>query len=142
MAMSKKSGLQDHIPICKRSRWCSDPRVLKSASGGGNVPNLDLNRFGPSLRWMSYEAIRAGLRMKPFQGIWQTFQPSSSMNGYWRLLEHFPLPIIRRLSYQAEESKEHSVCWRVPYDLYIYMIAVSLRACDHIGHLTGRLRDK
>jgi hypothetical protein len=111
MAMSKKSGLQDRIPTCKRSRLYSGPHVLKSLSGGGNVPNLDLNRFGPSLRWMSYEAIRAGLRMKPFQGSWQTFQPSSSMNGYWRLLEHFPLPIIRRLSYQAEESKEHSVCW-------------------------------
>jgi hypothetical protein len=140
--MLKKSGLQDRIPICKCSRRCSDSHMLKLFSGGGNVPNLDLNRFGPSLRWMSYEAIRAGLRMKPFQGSWQTFEPSSSMNWYWQLLEHFPLPIIRRLSYQAEESNEHSVCWRVPHGLHTYITAVSLRACPDTGRLTGRLRVK
>jgi hypothetical protein len=74
-------------------------------SGGGNVKNLKLNRFGPALRWMTYEAITAGLRMKPFENKkWKDIKPNDSLNWFWHILECIPFP---RLSYDDEE---HIIC--------------------------------
>ncbi|KAL0960508.1 hypothetical protein HGRIS_005546 [Hohenbuehelia grisea] len=34
--------------------------------GGGNVENIGLDKFGPALRWMTYEAISHGLKVKEY----------------------------------------------------------------------------
>jgi hypothetical protein len=70
--------------------------------GGGNIPNLDVNKFGPALRWMSYEAMEKGLHMKPYKGEWQEIIPNSSMTWFWRCLEVLP---IKRLSYEGADCK-------------------------------------
>lgn len=70
-------------------------------SGGGNVANLQLDHFGPSLRWMSYEAIKRGLKIEPHQSPWESLKPESSMNWFYGLLEYFP---ISRLSYTGPED--------------------------------------
>lgn len=43
----------------------------QTTSGGGSDLNIDLDKFGPALRWMSYEALTEGLRMVDFRGNWQ-----------------------------------------------------------------------
>ncbi|EIN07509.1 hypothetical protein PUNSTDRAFT_71590 [Punctularia strigosozonata HHB-11173 SS5] len=68
--------------------------------------NLDLDKFGPALRWMSYEALKEGLRMIDFRGNWQQLKPTNSMRWYWRILECLP---FRRLSYDSKKEKEHAV---------------------------------
>ncbi|KAI0052938.1 hypothetical protein FA95DRAFT_1601309 [Auriscalpium vulgare] len=73
--------------------------------GGGNISNLDLDQFGAALRWMSYESIKNGLRMSPFQGSqWQSFQPNPSLTWVWMLLEILP---FRQLSYKTADSTTH-----------------------------------
>jgi hypothetical protein len=74
-------------------------------SGGGNHPNPDLNSFGPALRWMSYEAIYWGLRMKYHRGEWESLKPQSSMTWFWKIIECMPLT---RLSYEHNEEPEHT----------------------------------
>ncbi|KAH9485829.1 hypothetical protein JR316_0002744 [Psilocybe cubensis] len=69
--------------------------------GGGNVKNLKLNQFGPSLRWMTYEALTWGLKMNPFDQKWAPLSPKSSMNWKWNILENLP---ILRLSYQNSNA--------------------------------------
>ncbi|KAI0039155.1 WD40 repeat-like protein [Auriscalpium vulgare] len=70
--------------------------------GGGNNPNLKLRQFGASLRWMTFEGLSHGLRMKPFQGSqWQAFRPSPSLTGAWRVMEYIP---FRQLSYKDRDS--------------------------------------
>ncbi|KAF8957462.1 hypothetical protein BDZ97DRAFT_1846327 [Flammula alnicola] len=56
--------------------------------GGGNIPNLGLDHFGPSLRWMSYEAIRYGLRLEPNRCQWSPMSPTPSMTLGWKILEY------------------------------------------------------
>ncbi|EIN03656.1 hypothetical protein PUNSTDRAFT_139370 [Punctularia strigosozonata HHB-11173 SS5] len=73
--------------------------------GGGSNVNLDLDQFGPALRWMSYEASRAGLRTENFQGNWKQVKPTDSMNWFWRMLEWFPL---KHLSYDPNRDREHT----------------------------------
>ena len=73
-------------------------------SGGGNAANLDLNQFGQSLRWITYEAIHHGLKMKPYDGSWSTVELKESLTGIWKVFEYFPL---RRLAYTDEESMTH-----------------------------------
>ncbi|EIN07755.1 hypothetical protein PUNSTDRAFT_34256, partial [Punctularia strigosozonata HHB-11173 SS5] len=68
--------------------------------------NLDLDKFGPALRWMSYEALREGLLMIDFQGNWQQLKPTSSMRWYWKILESLP---FKRLSYDPHKDKEHAL---------------------------------
>ena len=70
-------------------------------SGGGNKNNLELNQFGPSLRWMTYEAIRYGLKMTPYEGQWSAIKLEESLSGIWKILEYLPLC---RLSYKDAES--------------------------------------
>jgi hypothetical protein len=65
------------------------------------MANLELDRFGPALRWMSYEAIVHGLQMNHFQGKWQQPDYKSSMTGVWKLFEYVP---FKRLSYNLEQS--------------------------------------
>ena len=55
--------------------------------------NLDLERFGPPLRWMLYEAMEFGLHVKPFQaGEWARPVHNPSMNWFWRIMEYLPIP--------------------------------------------------
>ena len=62
-----------------------------------------MNKFGPALRWMTYEAIVFGLEVEPFEGEWERLEiPHNSMNLFWRVLEWMP---IKRLSYKGRNSK-------------------------------------
>ena len=74
-------------------------------SGGGNVENSAVNRFGPCPRWMSYEAIFCGLRMIPHVGEWNPTRLSNSMTLGWRLLENRPY-LVLSLSYKDEDNIE------------------------------------
>ncbi|PPQ94486.1 hypothetical protein CVT25_013769 [Psilocybe cyanescens] len=69
--------------------------------GGGNVKNLKNNQFGPSLRWMTYEALIWGLKMTAFDQRWAPLAPKSSMNWKWNILENLP---ILRLSYTSPNA--------------------------------------
>ena len=71
--------------------------IDSSVSGGGNVENSELNHFGPSIRWMTYEASGCGLRIPPFTEEWKSVQPSVSLTWIWWMLELLPIP---HLSYQ------------------------------------------
>ncbi|KZV85138.1 hypothetical protein EXIGLDRAFT_623373 [Exidia glandulosa HHB12029] len=64
------------------------------------------NIFGPSLRWMSYEARLAGLHLDDdVPSIWfEEQRPSESLTALWWLLEVFP---IRRLDYEAQPRQRH-----------------------------------
>ncbi|PPQ94487.1 hypothetical protein CVT25_013770 [Psilocybe cyanescens] len=75
---------------------------------GGNIKEVwfagshsDNNQFGPSLRWMTYEALIWGLKMKPFDQTWAPLTPKPSMNWKWNILENLP---ISRLSYESSEG--------------------------------------
>ena len=70
-------------------------------SGGGNTLNEDLKNFGPALRWMTYEAIMYGLRIKAYEGVWEPPQLTESLKGLWNLLELLPFPC---LSYEDAHS--------------------------------------
>ncbi|KAH9485828.1 hypothetical protein JR316_0002743 [Psilocybe cubensis] len=69
--------------------------------GGGNDDNPENDQFGPSLRWMTYEAILWGLRMKPFHKEWVPPKSRSSMTLVWTILEGLP---ISHLSYRDASS--------------------------------------
>ncbi|KAJ8482199.1 hypothetical protein ONZ45_g15035 [Pleurotus djamor] len=69
--------------------------------GGGNAENRSLNNFGPSLRWMTHEAMACGLKMSPYQGEWKTLTPKESLTSFWRILECFP---FGALSYKDANS--------------------------------------
>ncbi|KAJ8502618.1 hypothetical protein ONZ45_g11594 [Pleurotus djamor] len=69
--------------------------------GGGNKTNVLLNNFGPSLRWMTYEAMACGLRIKPYFGKWKPVNPRESLKGFWRALEWLP---FHTLSYRDVDS--------------------------------------
>ncbi|KAJ8521780.1 hypothetical protein ONZ45_g1557 [Pleurotus djamor] len=70
--------------------------------GGGSTRNADLKNFGPALRWMTYEAMKYGLRIRPYEGKWETPQPTESLVGvFWLFLELLPFP---RLTYADANS--------------------------------------
>lgn len=72
-------------------------------SGGGNTTNLDLDKFGPALRWMTYEAILSGLEMETVKGKWEKLvEPHNSMGAIWLLVECLP---IKRLAYKGQDKK-------------------------------------
>ncbi|PPQ90221.1 hypothetical protein CVT25_001664 [Psilocybe cyanescens] len=66
--------------------------------GGGNVVNLETDQFGPSLRWMSYEAIKEGLKMECHQKPWKPLIPKPSMNWFYGLIKYI---LILKLSYKG-----------------------------------------
>ncbi|KAJ8502723.1 hypothetical protein ONZ45_g11496 [Pleurotus djamor] len=74
---------------------------VKEVCGGGSTLNEDLKNFGPALRWMTYEAIRYGLRIEPYEGAWKPPQLTESLKGFWNFLELLPFP---SLSYRDENS--------------------------------------
>ena len=63
----------------------------KPSSGGGNAANTTLDKFGPALRWMRYEALVFGLLSTPFQGHWSQVEPHDSMSWLYWLLEWVPI---------------------------------------------------
>jgi hypothetical protein len=67
------------------------------------MDNIGLDKFGPALRWMSYEAIVHGLRMNHFQGKWEQPQYKSSMTRVWKLFEYIP---FKRLVYELEQGEQ------------------------------------
>jgi hypothetical protein len=77
---------------------------MPALSGGGNMDIIGLNKFGPALRWMSYEAITSGLRTMTVSEQWDEYQSSESLTLGWRILEILPLG---RLTYEKEESVTH-----------------------------------
>jgi hypothetical protein len=74
---------------------------MSRISGGGNISNKDLDKFGPALRWMTYEAISNGLKMTPFDKKWEESEANESLTGVWNALEYLP---FRRLSYENQEN--------------------------------------
>lgn len=83
-----------HVSRCSIAINGAFPKL--SSSGGGSTVNTDLNRFGPALRWMTYEAGSYGLRLKAYKGEWKDLSPTDSMTFWWMVLEMLPL---KRLSY-------------------------------------------
>ncbi|KAH9485777.1 hypothetical protein JR316_0002692 [Psilocybe cubensis] len=79
--------------------------------GGGNIENLDANKFGPALRWMTYESITWGLRTTPFDQSWQPLYPQSSMTGLWKIAEYIP---FKRLSYTGPNDVTRSLHKQAP----------------------------
>lgn len=79
-------------------------------SGGGNVPNVDMDLSAPSLRWMSYQATAAGLRVQPVTGNWEFDAPITvheSLVWSWWPFEVIPWV---RLTYRDErDSTRRSV---------------------------------
>ena len=75
--------------------------LIRRLSGGGNVTNKGLDKFGPALRWMTYEAISSGLRMTPFEKTWKEPEFRESLTGFWNVMEYYP---FCRLSYEDQES--------------------------------------
>ncbi|KIP08191.1 hypothetical protein PHLGIDRAFT_69663 [Phlebiopsis gigantea 11061_1 CR5-6] len=74
--------------------------------GGGNSDNIDLNNFGPALRWMIYEALRYGLKIKLSLKGWGAPERNSSMTWVWRILEVYP---FRRLTYKDKDSTKRCI---------------------------------
>lgn len=73
-------------------------------SGGGNTDNLSMDHSGSPLRWMAYEGVMQGLRMRPFNGQWsleKLIDVNESLTGLWHILEYLP---IMRLSYTDSNS--------------------------------------
>ncbi|KZV92974.1 hypothetical protein EXIGLDRAFT_674515 [Exidia glandulosa HHB12029] len=66
----------------------------------GSHSDIALDRFGPSLRWMSFEATQLGLQLKATPYKWNDSQISESLAGFWKVLECLPL---RRLSFNGAE---------------------------------------
>jgi hypothetical protein len=79
-------------------------KMTLELSGGGNIGNIELDKLGPALRWMTYEAINNGLRMKTFDKQWGEYKSSESLTLGWKILEILPLG---RLTYEKEESVTH-----------------------------------
>lgn len=78
--------------------------ILIGCSGGGNAPNmLELEKFGPPLRWMVYEAKLHGLLVDSLDGTWVPSVYNNSMTGIWKILEILP---ILRLSYKGKQTTE------------------------------------
>lgn len=64
-----------------------------------------MNRSDPPLRWMTYEATAAGLRLYPFERDWKLIPEISiheSLTGPWHLLEWL-IP-VRHLTYDDEAT--------------------------------------
>ncbi|THU97213.1 hypothetical protein K435DRAFT_889731 [Dendrothele bispora CBS 962.96] len=76
--------------------------------GGGNTLNTKLNKFGPALRWMSYEAISCGLKMEAYRGEWVPIELKESLTPFWWFLEILP---VSRLLYK---DTEHKIVGSVP----------------------------
>ncbi|KZV99911.1 WD40 repeat-like protein [Exidia glandulosa HHB12029] len=73
--------------------------------GGGSAKNEKMDLFGPSLRWMSFEATRLGLHLDKIPRDWNEQVISESLSWVWQVLEYLPLP---RLAYTQKES---TVAW-------------------------------
>ena len=82
--------------------------VLIASSGGGNMPNLTADLFGPSLRWMLDEAQTSGLKLESIQGKWHEIESVPSMTFVWRLFELFPWT---RLKYDPESESDATQYW-------------------------------
>ncbi|KZV99921.1 hypothetical protein EXIGLDRAFT_668028 [Exidia glandulosa HHB12029] len=57
--------------------------------------------FGPSLRWMSFEATQFGLLLKDAPRKWEASKISDSLTRTWKLFEYIPLS---HLSYKGQEN--------------------------------------
>ena len=80
------------------------PQVkLTKSSGGGNADNIELNLYGPALRWMLYEALQYGVRFELSLKGWSPPEHKPSMTWFWRILEVYP---FRRLTYKDADSTE------------------------------------
>lgn len=98
--------------------YVSAPRVLTLAlitnSGGGNTPNLGLDKFGPALRFVVYEGVAQGLRVKSFEGAWAASEHTPSLARWspWWLLEIYP---FRRNTYNERGLTGTTRWYVVPF---------------------------
>lgn len=105
-------------------------------SGGGNVPNVYLNNFGPALRWMAYEALSHGLKMDYRAKSPKILsKPKPSMTWGWRMLE---IPPIQRLVYEDQDSTTRrqvilsSLCPYPTEALFPAHICKNLASCSQV----------
>lgn len=92
--------------------------------------NMDLS--APSLRWMSYQATAAGLRVQPVQGKWNFEAPITiheSLAWYWQPFE--VLPWVRLKYHDAKDWTMRSVLI-VARSLNL-MVTYSLSVSPHLG---------
>ncbi|EJD37489.1 WD40 repeat-like protein, partial [Auricularia subglabra TFB-10046 SS5] len=68
--------------------------------GGGSTANASLDKFGPALRWMSWEATLAGLLVES-PDSWEPMSVSISMTTVWRIVECLP---IKRMLYPGQNG--------------------------------------
>ncbi|EJD47492.1 hypothetical protein AURDEDRAFT_62168, partial [Auricularia subglabra TFB-10046 SS5] len=89
---------QNHRPRSKEV-WFSGSH---SDIGGGATKNPNLDHFGPSLRWMSFEARVAGVRFmqEPQLYVAVELERTQSLKHFWHLLEMLP---FKRLTYQTAD---------------------------------------
>ncbi|TFY80651.1 hypothetical protein EWM64_g3365 [Hericium alpestre] len=93
---------------CERGPFLTivyDAKLTVTRRGGGNVSNMQLNRSQPALRWMSYEAVKAGLFMHSFKGylaLENTPQIHESLKHAWWIFEL--LVPVRQLSYKGQND--------------------------------------
>jgi hypothetical protein len=110
---SRKSGLLDLTRICELVHISIDYSfksllMILYTRGGGNEKNLASSQFGPALRWMLYEALDHGLRMKLGRREWKRFRPHHSMTPFYKALEFLPLT---RLSYDQSSALHETDSW-------------------------------
>ena len=81
-------------------------------SGGGNIDNIEMNQFGPALRWMHYEGLVFGLLASSFTGTWPPTEIHNSMSLFYWIQEWLPL---KRALYgpKAEEVAKMIHWWRL-----------------------------
>lgn len=72
-----------------------------------------MDQSKPSLRWMSYEAIAAGLRLAPFPVDWKDKNSKEivheSLSPIWWFLEIFPW---KRLTFQNQDDTTYWYVYR------------------------------
>lgn len=97
LRMPKKFGLQALIQMCTCA-FIYQPLSafhVYNFSGGGSLPNDELNLESVPLLWMENEALMAGLHLLRSSVNWKIndlkdSKPTKSLNGVWWLLECLP----------------------------------------------------
>ena len=95
--------------------------------------NLDLQRGGTSVLWMSFEAVSCGLRLRPTKVKWHLDHlkdVKESLTGVWHMFEWIP---FKRLSYQDESSTSYRYVLKLTPEMIIYL-------CKTVSFHKGRGR--
>jgi hypothetical protein len=85
---------------------------LVDYSGGGNIPNEELNKKKSTLRWMAREAKKAGLLLDERFDVTlkegESQEIKESLTGFWWILEAIP---FKRLKYVDAKDRNRFTFW-------------------------------